>query len=118
MGENLKKKYAASFIYHGDQALHEFKKTNLWSKRPEITAKDYVCRPTTDVTIKPGTDVLLERESDACVRVITGARELGILEDAGDLAEALHHCGGVGRGTIRECSAFGEFTVRVKEEKS
>lgn len=114
MGDDFLRKVRHRFKTLGDQAKAKFAEPGLWSGRPDVLATDIMFDASGAVAA--GDDLTIESVGGK-LRAIAGCREVGVAV-ATSIYDAVVERGGVATATVHECSAFGGFSARIREESN
>ncbi len=112
MGDDFLRKVKHRFKTLGDRAKAKFVEPGLWSARPDVLATDIMFEASAAVAV--GEKLTIESVGGK-LRAVAGYREVGVAV-APSVHDAVVERGGVATATVQECSAFGGFSARIREE--
>lgn len=115
MGDDFLRKRKHQFKTIGDRSKAKLAAPGLWSGRPDVLATDITFNPSGAGAVTAGETLTIESIGGK-LRAICGYREVGVADGISSIHDAVVERGGVATATVQECSVFGGFSARIREE--
>lgn len=116
MGNDFMRKRKDHFLHTGDVAVARISAPTLLRDVPPVVSAEYSVRGGAPGCVVSGDTVGVEVVGGH-LRTVAGCQAVGIVDAPRELYEAVVAHGGIATADVVDCSPFGDFSIRIREEE-